>query len=96
MRRSEKDSRLLSELKSATTGSKFQTQALRLGAFAGFLAEVGGHEFPVEEFAVGAFGGATDEEHVPEGDDDGGDSEQCAPDPVEEILWAVKLRGEDG
>ncbi len=45
---------------------------------------------------MGAFGGASDEEHVPKGDDDGGEGEQGAPGPVEEELRALELWGEDG
>lgn len=69
---------------------------LRLGGVAGFVAEGGGHELAAEEFAVGASGGAADEKHVREGDDEGGESEECAPGPVDEEARALKLRGEDG
>lgn len=45
---------------------------------------------------MGAFGGAADEEHVPEGDDDGGAGEEGAPSPVDEESRALELWGEDG
>jgi len=64
--------------------------------FAGFVVAVGGHELLVEEFALGTFGGAADEEHVPEGDEDGGEREQGAPGPVDEEPRALKLWGESG